>query len=81
LHVLDANGNLITGDDRLQAPAWNWRAGDVFAQIHRAVIPQDAAPGEYRLEVGVYTLPDIVRLPRTDGGDTVVIGTMLVAPP
>ncbi|MEK7276079.1 MAG: hypothetical protein AAB427_01905, partial [Chloroflexota bacterium] len=50
LHVLDASGNLITGDDRLQAPAWNWRAGDVFAQIHRAVIPPDAAPGEYRLE-------------------------------
>lgn len=81
LHVLDANGNLITGDDRLQAPAWNWRAGDVFAQIHRAAILQGAAPGEYRLEVGVYTLPDIIRLPRTDGGDAVAIGTMWVAPP
>ncbi len=66
LHLVDASGNWVAGDDRLHAPAWNWRRGDAFAQIHRVSIPKDAQ-GEFRLLTGIYTLPDLTRILLTDG--------------
>jgi hypothetical protein len=60
-HALDAANDVVGQEDRLDAPAWNWRAGDVFTQIHRFQI--DAPAGSYRLEVGVYNRDDMVRLP------------------
>lgn len=66
LHLVDASGNWVAGDDRLHAPAWNWRRGDAFAQIHRVTIPKDAQ-GEFRLLTGLYTLPDLTRILLTDG--------------
>jgi hypothetical protein len=78
LHLVDANGNWAAGDDRLHAPAWNWRRGDVFAQIHRLQIPQDIS-GELRLLIGIYTLPDLTRLPVINGdADSVQIATIQV---
>ncbi|MBM4422848.1 MAG: glycosyltransferase family 39 protein [Chloroflexi bacterium] len=62
LHVLDSEGNFVAGSDRLHAPAWNWHAGDTFAQIHRAPLLTDLPPGHYSLQVGIYTLPDMTRL-------------------
>ena len=82
LHVLDADGNYMAGSDRLHAPAWNWHPGDSFAQIHRIALPPDMLPGEYPLRIGLYTLPDVVRLLRLDAeADTVEIGRIQVVPP
>ena len=80
LHLLDSDGNFITGSDRLNAPAWNWHAGDTFAQLHHLSLPPDLAPGDYTLQVGIYTLPDLTRLARLDvsGTDTAVIGEIQV---
>ncbi len=80
LHLLDSDGNFIAGNDRLNAPAWNWHAGDTFAQLHRLSLPPDLAPGAYRLQVGIYTLPDLTRLPRLDseGVDVAMIGEVQV---
>jgi hypothetical protein len=61
VHALDAADNVVGQEDRLDAPAWNWRAGDTFVQIHR--FPIDAPAGSYRLEVGIYNRDDMVRLP------------------
>ncbi len=80
LHVLDAQGNFLTGSDRLQAPAWNWRAGDTFTQIHRVALPLDMPPGDYALRVGIYTLPDMVRLTGADF-DSYGIGAIAVVAP
>ncbi len=33
-HLLDGEGTLLTQDDRLGAPSWQWRPGDRFAQLH-----------------------------------------------
>lgn len=80
VHALDAQGNYVAGSDRLHAPAWNWRAGDTFAQIHRVTLPGDLAPGEYLLRAGIYTLPDMARLTGADF-DSFGIGLITVAAP
>jgi hypothetical protein len=40
-----------------------WHPGDAFVQILRFQIKPDASPGPHRLELGVYTRADGVRLP------------------
>lgn len=79
-HMLDANGAIVAQDDRLDAPASSWQAGDAFVQIHRLLIRQDVATGSYRLFVGVYLPPNNVRLHLADGSDAIAIGTLEVSP-
>jgi hypothetical protein len=58
-HLLAPGGDppVVAQQDRLDAPAWNWRPGEVFAQVHRLVIGDGVAAGLYPLEVGAYTRP------------------------
>jgi hypothetical protein len=58
-HLLTPEGDppVVAQQDRLDAPAWNWHPGEVFAQVHRLVIGDDVAAGLYPLEVGAYTRP------------------------
>jgi 4-amino-4-deoxy-L-arabinose transferase-like glycosyltransferase len=58
--VLDAQGNVVAQQDRLDAPSWNWHPGDQFIQLHRLSLPADLPPGDYRLITGLYTVPDRV---------------------
>jgi hypothetical protein len=62
-HMLDGADHVVAQEDRLDAPAWNWHAGDVFVQLHRIELKTDLSPGAYRLEVGVYNDEDLARLP------------------
>jgi len=60
VHALDDAGAPIGQEDRLDAPAWNWRAGDAFVQIHRLPL----APGDlHHLAMGLYRRHDLSRLP------------------
>ncbi len=61
VHALGADNTLVGQEDRLDAPAWNWRAGDWIVQLHR--FPVEAPPGPYYLEVGLYNREDVQRLP------------------
>jgi 4-amino-4-deoxy-L-arabinose transferase-like glycosyltransferase len=63
VHVLDADGTIVGQEDRLDAPAWNWRAGDTFVQLHRVQIPADTPPGQYSVAVGIYNRHSRKRLP------------------
>ena len=58
-HLLTPDGDppIIAQQDRLDAPAWNWHPGEVFAQVHRLVIGDNVTAGLYPLEVGAYTRP------------------------
>jgi hypothetical protein len=58
--VLDATGNVVAQQDRLDAPSWNWHPGDRFLQLLRLPLPSDLAPGSYRPILGAYTVPDRV---------------------
>jgi hypothetical protein len=70
----------------LDVPSYYWLPGDAFAQVHRFVIPTDAKPGTYPLEVGAYNPADAKRLSVFDRsgsiiGDHIVIGSITVTSP
>ncbi|NLE44785.1 MAG: glycosyltransferase family 39 protein [Chloroflexi bacterium] len=56
-HLIAASGDppVIAQEDRLDAPAWNWRPGEIFAQVHTLKIGDDVPPGQYPVAVGAYT--------------------------
>jgi 4-amino-4-deoxy-L-arabinose transferase-like glycosyltransferase len=54
-HLLDGAGQVAAQQDRLDVPAWNWRSGDLFVQLHRFTMTEELAGGLYPLEVGVYS--------------------------
>lgn len=62
VHLLDAEGHIAGQDDRLDAPAWNWRAGDAFVQIHQIRLDDGVVPGSYDLAVGIYNRNTLGRL-------------------
>lgn len=71
VHLLDAAGQLVGQEDRLDVPAWNWRSGDRFVQIHRIALDPSLSAGPYTLAIGVYTRPDQARLTVLNGGESV----------
>jgi len=86
-HMLsgDPNRPVLAQQDSLDVPSYYWLPGDAFAQVHRFIIPQDAKPGTYPLEVGFYTSADQKRWPLLDAagnpsGDHIIIGSVVVAP-
>ncbi|MBX6770598.1 MAG: glycosyltransferase family 39 protein [Chloroflexi bacterium] len=66
VHLIGPNGHLAAQDDRQprsgQFPTSTWESGDQVLDTH-AIALRDISPGTYRLEVGLYTLPDGRRLP------------------
>ena len=69
-HVLDGAGGILAQADRLDAPSWAWRTGDLIAQVHPVVVPESAAPGDYPAVVGIYDRTSGARLPTANGGDS-----------
>ena len=67
-HLLDANGQMIGGDDRLDVMAESLRPGDVFVQINRLPRPAGLACSPCRVEIGLYNPETGERLstPATD---------------
>jgi 4-amino-4-deoxy-L-arabinose transferase-like glycosyltransferase len=44
-------------------PTSAWRPGEVILDVHPLAIPEDAPPGEYSLQAGLYLLSTMERLP------------------
>jgi len=85
LDGLDAGGQIVGQQDRLDAPAWSWQTGDLVAQMHRFNLRDDLSPGPLTLQVGVYRRADGTRLPiLTDGAavdDRIILQTVEVIAP
>ncbi|MBN1936651.1 MAG: glycosyltransferase family 39 protein [Anaerolineae bacterium] len=62
VHFIDGQSKLLSGDDRLDVPVDGWEAGDVFYQIQRITVPNDAPPGIYQVELGLYDARTVDRL-------------------
>lgn len=78
-HILNPDGTVFLQQDRLDAPSWDWQAGDIIMQIHRFAIPPDAAPGEYAVEVGLYDRITGDRLTVIDSGaDSVRVDPLII---
>lgn len=66
-HVLDEAGQILAQRDALDAPSWDWQAGDLILQVHPVGVPAETAPGSYATIVGVYDPVTGERLRVVDG--------------
>jgi hypothetical protein len=90
-HLLDADNQVVAQmDSEPQGgglPTDRWTVGQVVADNYALTVGADAAPGPYLLEVGLYYLPTLERLPVRDPdtgaslGDRVLLGEIEVVAP
>ncbi len=71
VHFLDVNGTLVANRDFLGVPPSTWRMGDGFIHFHDVPVPDDLPPGDYHIEIGLYSLADGSRFPIMAGGQVV----------
>lgn len=71
VHLLDANGNLYAQMDAQPRsgayPTSVWDADEIVRDDYMLTLPNDLVSGEYRIAVGLYEYPSLVRLQVTDG--------------
>ena len=70
VHFLAPDGfDLLNGDSppvNGRRPTDGWSVGETIIDPHLISIPADTPPGDYTLEIGLYLLSTLERLPRTD---------------
>jgi len=62
-HVLDAGGDLVAQEDAAAIDARSWREGDVLVTRFTIRLPGELPAGRYTVHVGLYTWPDVTRIP------------------
>lgn len=80
-HLLDVNGQVVSGQDRLDVPTAGWHAGDVFVQAYRLAVPETGETETYQLEIGWYDGETLRRLPVLDGEGAAVADRLLLSGP
>jgi len=85
VHLLNEHGELVAGRDLLAFPTAGWRNGDVWLQQNDVPLPTDLKPGQYRLEIGVYSQADNARwrvydAQGNDAGDRLLLSEIEVKP-
>ncbi len=93
IHLIDASGALRFGHDytplggAFPSYLWfpKWLEDQQVIDPYRLVIPPDIPPGHYSLEVGMYEMGSIRRIPQfaPDGtmtGDRFILGPILIQP-
>ena len=91
IHLIDGAGRCVDGHDYTPlggaCPTYlwfpKWLPGQVFADPYRLVLSADLPPGDYWLEVGMYGMTSLRRLPVVDlagnlAGDRVILGPVRV---
>jgi len=67
VHVLGPNGLPIAQQDNEPLngtyPTTRWQQGERVSDPYAIALPADLAPGEYAVEVGLYRISDLTRLP------------------
>ncbi len=62
-HLLTDGFEMFGGADLQPSPSTEaWAAGETVATVHTFIVPPDAPPGLYQIEIGLYTRPDFRRL-------------------
>jgi len=90
-HLLAADGTLIAQRDGPPIygvrPTPGWRAGETIEDSHEILLPDDLAPGEYLLSVGMYDAGTLERLAAYDAAgqrlpeDRIPLRSLRVASP
>jgi mannosyltransferase len=87
-HLVDSTGRPVAQTDSPPlggtAPTDAWQVGAVIIDRYAIALRPDTAPGQYELRVGMYTWPDLTRLPVTSNdkpsGDYVLLASVRVTP-
>ncbi|HLF26047.1 MAG TPA: glycosyltransferase family 39 protein [Anaerolineae bacterium] len=61
VHAVGSDGDIVAQEDRLDAPAYGWREGDLIAQVNRLALPDVSGP--VWLQIGLYQPDSGERLP------------------
>jgi hypothetical protein len=64
----------------LEAPSWDWQAGDIFLQVHPVTIPGEVPSGLYETTVGAYDRSSGERLPLLNPAGEIVDNRAFVVP-
>jgi hypothetical protein len=89
IHLIDGAGRYVTGHDYTPlggaCPTYlwfpKWLPGQTLTDPYRLTLPADLPPGDYWLEVGMYGMTSLRRIPVVDlegnlAGDRVILGSM-----
>jgi hypothetical protein len=82
VHVLDPGGTQVVAQRDAEpkdgaAPTTSWVAGEVLDDEYAVQLPQNIAPGDYPIEVGVYDPKSGARLSLPNGESRVLLGSHL----
>jgi 4-amino-4-deoxy-L-arabinose transferase-like glycosyltransferase len=78
-HLLrQSDGVLVAQEDGPGVYSLYWRVNDLVVTRFSIPIPPDATPGAYLLNVGLYTWPEIERVPRDTGEDGLTVTTVQI---
>jgi hypothetical protein len=84
VHVLGADGLPIAQQDNEPVngtyPTTRWQRGERVSDPYVIALPADLAPGEYAVEVGMYRISDLSRLPVLDEEQRVVDDKVFLTP-
>lgn len=84
VHVLGQNGLPIAQQDNEPVngtrPTNRWQGAERISDPYSIALPADLTPGEYRVEVGLYRISDLTRLPVLDQDLSVVDDKVFLAP-
>ncbi len=69
VHALDAKGEVVAQEDRLDAPSEEWQPGDLIAQVNELTLPANAGP--LWIQIGLYEADAGQRLPVSVHGQPV----------
>jgi hypothetical protein len=87
-HLLDGQGHRWAGHDGIPVegmrPTAGWAVGELLVYRREIVVPQEAPPGRYRLQVGLYDWQSGLRLPAHDAAgnrleeDRILLGAVTI---
>jgi hypothetical protein len=84
VHVLGPDGLPVVQQDNEPLngtyPTTRWQPGERVSDPYAIALPADLPPGEYAVEVGLYRISDLTRLPVLDAGQNVVDDKLYIAP-
>ena len=79
-HLLDASGALVAQADGPGVHSRHWQPGEFFVTWFEVPVPADAAPGDYRLALGMYAWPSLERFRLTGNGDSLTVAKAALLP-
>jgi hypothetical protein len=75
-HLLNPDGTVLAGEDRLDVDPATLRPGDTFLQLFRLSLPADLMPGAYPFQIGLYDPGSGARVVLTSGADALRLTTL-----